>query len=63
MLRVSHSMTDLLEFRPQLRGGDRLQALQLALVRHGPHKREARSVGKQRLDGLPDLHALQRTSL
>ena len=56
MSDILHSMTDLLELRPQLCRGDRLQALQLALIRHGPHEREARPAGEQRLDGLPDLH-------
>ena len=56
MLHAWHSMTNLLELGPQLRGRYSLQALQLGLIRHGAHEREARPGGEQRLDGLPDLH-------
>ena len=46
----------LAELRAQLGGGHGLQALQLLLVRHGAHQREALAGGEQRLDALADLH-------
>ena len=63
MLCAWHSMTDLLELGPQLRGRYSLQVLQLGLIRHGAHEREARPGGEQRLNGLPDLHETQSASL
>ena len=45
----------LAELGAQLRGGDGLQALQLPLVRHGPHQRKALAGREQCLDALADL--------
>jgi hypothetical protein len=52
---ASRGHTHLPELRAELLWGNHLQALQLLLVPHGAHQREAVAVGEERLYGLPYL--------